>query len=441
MELRRAPQAANAAPPGLPARRAAIAVLSAVLRRRVPLDAAADEVLAKARLDPRDAGFARAIVFETMRRYGQLDAVIRSFVAKPPPEHKAGTALEILLAGACELLFLGVAPHAAVDAANRLAQDDDRTVHFKPLINAVLRRVSREGEAVLAAQDAERVNAPDWLWARWVAHFGEAEARAIARAHLVKPPLDLVLKSDAVARVPDGERIAPGIVRLTDAGAVDTLPGYDSGHWWVQDFAASLPARLFGDVAGKRAIDLCAAPGGKTLQLAAAGAQVTAVDISGERLKRVAENLARLKLKADLVQADARDYEPDAPAPFVLLDAPCTATGTIRRHPDIAWLKSAADIGVLTPLQADLLDAAAAMTAPGGTLIYAVCSLEPEEGEEQVASFLARNGNFTLDPVRADDVPDAQLVTPGGCLRTLPSYWRDKGGMDGFFAARLKRRI
>jgi 16S rRNA (cytosine967-C5)-methyltransferase len=425
----------------LPARTGAIAILSAVLRRRVPLDIAADEVLGAAHLDARDAAFARAIAGETMRRFGQLNAIVAAFVAKPPPEHKAGSTLEILLAGACELLFLKVPPHAAVDAANRLAEKDAKAVHFKPLINAVLRRIAREGEAVATMQDAERLNTPDWLWARWVENFGDASARAIAHAHLVRPPLDLALKSpDDVAADLPGERIAPGIVRLTDPGRVDALPGYAEGRWWVQDFAAHLPARVLGEVAGRVVVDLCAAPGGKTAQLAAMGARVISVDVAGDRLARVRENLARLNLTADLVAADARDWRPSEPAPFVLLDAPCTATGTIRRHPDISWIKSPADTGVMVPLQADLLDAAADMTAPGGTLVYAVCSLEPEEGLEQIESFLGRRADFARRPIAAAELPDPQFVSAGGDLRTLPNFWSEKGGMDGFYAARLRRK-
>jgi 16S rRNA (cytosine967-C5)-methyltransferase len=427
-------------PEGLAARRASLAILSEVLRRRRPFDLVATEVLAKAHLAPRDAGFARAIASETLRRFGQLEALIRHFVPKSPPPHKAGATLEILYAGAAELLLLNVAPHAAVDAANRLAADDAKAVHFKPLINAVLRRVAREGAAVLAAQDGERRNTPDWLWQRWAETYGEDGARHIAHAHLGVPPLDLTLKSESVAAAfPPDALLAPGHLRLWGAGRVDALPLYEEGAWWVQDFAASLPARLLGDVKGKRAIDLCAAPGGKTAQLAAAGAEVTSVDVSAERLSLVEENLQRLKLSAQIVAADVRDWQPESPAPFVLLDAPCTATGTIRRHPDLPWIKSAADMPALATLQSELLDAAAEMTAPGGVLVYAVCSLEPEEGIEQVEAFLARRGDFARRPVLAANVFDADFLTAAGDLRTLPSHWPAKGGMDGFFAARLIR--
>jgi len=426
--------------PGYAARKAAVAILSDVLRRKRPLDVAASDALAEANLPARDAGFARAIATTSLRRFGQLEALIRQFVPKSPPPHKAGPTLEILLAGACELLFLGVAPHAAVDAANRLAQSDAKGVHFKALINAVLRRVAKEGEAAIAAQDAAALNTPDWLWPRWIANYGEETARAIAAAHLPVPPLDLTLKS------PDGpyadlkaERLAPGRLRLNDAGRIEELAGFHDGSWWVQDFAATLPARLFGNIRGKAVIDLCAAPGGKTAQLAAAGANVTAVDISSDRVAVIGENLARLKLAADLIIADARDWRPPAPAPLVLLDAPCTSTGTIRRHPDLPWLKTAADLSICENLQRDLLDAAAEMTAPGGTLVYAVCSLEPEEGEEQIEAFLRRRNDFARAPIAPEEVFDAQFVSRVGDLKTLPSYWGEKGGMDGFYAARLTR--
>jgi 16S rRNA (cytosine967-C5)-methyltransferase len=238
---------------------------------------------------------------------------------------------------------------------------------------------------------------------------------------------------------PDAEHLAPGRLRLKDAGRIEVLPGFDAGRWWVQDFAASLPAILLGDVVGKRVIDLCAAPGGKTLQLASAGARVTAVDVAPDRLALIAENLARVNVEAELVEADAREWRPSESAPFVLLDAPCIATGTIRRHPDLPWIKSAADLTISEPLQSELLDAAAEITAPGGTLVYAVCSLEPEEGPDLVDSFLRRRTDFARAPIAPEDVVDKAFVTPSGDLRTLPSFWSDKGGMDGFYAARLRR--
>jgi 16S rRNA (cytosine967-C5)-methyltransferase len=423
---------------GVPARAAAVKILGEVLRKRRPLDAAEAEIIAASALEPRDAGFARAIAGEALRRFGQLDALIRSFVPKAPPPHKAGPALEIMLAGACELLFLDVAPHAAVDAANRLAAGDKKAVHFKSLINAVLRRVSREGKDALAKQDAARLNTPDWLWQSWSAAYGEEVARAIAAAHLVQPPTDLVLK-DGAAPPPGAKPLFGNVWRMTETGRVDLLEGFSDGAWWVQDFAASLPARLLGDVRGHRAIDLCAAPGGKTMQLANMGAMVTAVEREPARMARLRENLARAKRDAELIEADMRDVE-IAPAPFVLLDAPCSATGTIRRHPELPWIKSAADTNLTAQAARELLDVAAEMVAPGGTLVFAVCSLEPQEGPEQIEDFLARHDSFRRKPILANEVFGlAQLIDGTGDLRTLPCHLAEQGGMDGFYAARLIR--
>lgn len=424
-------------------RAAALAILSEVLRRRRPLDAATDGVLAHAGLAPRDAGFARMIANETLRRLGQLEALVRHFVPKTPPPHRAGATLEILLAGACELLLLDVAPHAAVDGANRLAAADSKAVHFKPLINAALRRIAREGKAILAAQDAERLCTPDWLWTRWCEAYGEVTTRAMARAHLATPPLDLLGTDDLAGLFADGrdvERLPGGTLRLHNAGRIEDLPGYDDGRWWVQDFAAGLPVHIMGALAGRAVLDLCAAPGGKTAQLAARGARVTAVEREPQRAARLKDNLARLKLEATVVEADLRDFVPAAPADIVLLDAPCTATGTIRRHPDLPWIKAAADVTACADGAAELLDAAAAMVGPDGMLVFAVCSLEPEEGSEQVAHFLRRNASFRRAALTGADVfgLDA-LVSREGDLRTLPCHLAELGGMDGFYAARLIR--
>ena len=422
---------------GLPARKAAQDLLAEVLHKRRPLESGLDHL---SHLPRRDAAFARAIASDTLRHLGQLDALVRTFVTKLPPAHRAGPAFEILLAGACELLFLGVAPHAAVDAANRLAQSDAKAVHFKSLINAVLRRVAREGPTILAEQDAPRLNTPDWLWSRWQSIHGEGGARVIAEAHSRRAPLDIVLKQNiAFEQIPAGERLLPDVVRLAPDTEIDTLPGFGGG-WWVQDIAASLPARLLGNVQEQPAIDLCAAPGGKTMQLASRGAQVTAVDRDAARLARVRQNLDRVGLKAQVVVADLRDFRPPAPAPFVLLDAPCSATGTIRRHPDLPWIKGAEDVNACAATAGELLDAAAAITAKGGVLVFSVCSLELEEGEEQIESFLERDARFIRE--RADAfLPELfrAAINAKGDVRTLPCHLEEKGGMDGFYAARLKR--
>jgi 16S rRNA (cytosine967-C5)-methyltransferase len=417
---------------GLPARRAALAILSNVLQKRRPLDAGLVQL---AGLATRDAGFARALVSETLRHMGALDAVLRKFMSKPLAPHKAGTASEILLLGACELLILKVAPHAAVDAANDLAAQDAKAVHFKPLINAVLRKIAKEGEAVLSGLDRERLSTPDWLWTRWAAQYGAGTARLIARAHQHAAPVDIVVK-DAVH--PESEALFGAVRRLTADGKVEDLPGFAAGAWWVQDAAATLPALLLGDVSGKRVLDLCAAPGGKTMQLAARGAQVTAVEIDPTRAGRIRENLARTKLSAEIIESDVRDVS--TTAPLVLLDAPCTATGTIRRHPDLPWIKGAADITVSAAAAYEILESAAGLVEPGGTLVFAVCSLEREEGEEQIAAFLFAHPEFSRVPVTADELfGHSEWLTPDGDLRTLPCHLSDKGGMDGFYAARLRR--
>ncbi len=419
---------------GLPARRAALAILSGVLQKRRPLDAGLDHL---AGLAPRDAGVARALVSETLRHMGALDAVLRKFIAKPLVPHKAGATSEILLLGACELLILKVAAHAAVDAANELAAKDSKAVHFKPLINAVLRKVAREGEVVLSGLDRERLSTPDWLWTRWAAQYDAGTARIIARAHQREAPIDIILKS-ADGVFPASEALFGNVRRLTDPGRIEDLPGFAQGDWWVQDCAATLPARLLGDVRGKTVIDLCAAPGGKTMQLAASGANVIAVEIDAARAERIQENLSRTKLSAQIATADARDF--NTKAPFVLIDAPCTATGTIRRHPDLPWIKGAADVTVSAGAAYEILESGAALVEPGGTLVFAVCSLEREEGEEQIAVFLSQHPEFSRQAITADDVfGNGDWITPDGDLRTLPCYLGDRGGMDGFFAARLKR--
>src|SRR5689334_1953872 len=288
---------------GLPARRAALSILSNILQKRRPLDAGLDQL---GGLATRDAAFARALASESLRHMGALDAVLRHFMAKPLQPHKAGAASEILLLGACELLVLKVAPHAAVDAANQLAARDKKAVHFKPLINAVLRKIAKEGEAVLSGLDRERLSTPDWLWTRWTAQYGAGVARQIARAHQQAAPIDIVMKSPDA---PPGDNLFGAVRRLSDPDRIEELTGFAQGHWWVQDAAATLPALLLGDVVGKKVIDLCAAPGGKTMQLAAAGAKVTAVEINAARAERIQENLARTKLSAEIVQADARDYD------------------------------------------------------------------------------------------------------------------------------------
>ncbi|HUT49275.1 MAG TPA: 16S rRNA (cytosine(967)-C(5))-methyltransferase RsmB [Alphaproteobacteria bacterium] len=450
-----APKAAQNAPPpprglqvGLPARRAAANLLDAVLQKKQPLD----DVLGRAQdggymfdLPVRDRALARAIVGTSLRRRGQIDAVLNTFLEKGLPA-KSGTLYPILLSGAAQLLFMSIPPHAAIDLAVRLAQWDPKAKRYDKLVNAVLRRVADKGEGIAAGIDAAGVNTPGWLWDRWVQTWGEERAHRIAAAHLVEAPLDLTVKSDPQgwAERLEGRVLPTGGVRVLPKGRIEELPGFSDGEWWVQDAAASLPAKMLGPVAGKRVADLCAAPGGKTAQLVLAGADVIAVDSSNTRLKLLAENLKRLGLAVETVQADAATWQADEQFDAILLDAPCSSTGTIRRHPDIPYLKSDRDIAELAGLQGRLLDNAVSLLKPGGTLVYSTCSLEPEEGEAQVAALMARNPAIRIDPLAAEEpFGDTDWPEASGVLRTfpyqLPLETPEWSGMDGFFAARLTR--
>jgi len=433
--------------PGLAARRISADILDNVLRRRRALDAELDGAEAHpglASLADRDRALVRKLVATVLRRVGTLRQVLGKFLQHGFPSD-APRVETVLLIGAAQILFLDVPDHAAVDLSVRLVQADRRAAKYPGLINAVLRRAAREGKDALAALDPVPLDTPEWLFARWQKSFGDAAARAIAIAHGHEPPLDLTVKSDAEswAQRLRGRVMPTGTVRTATGGLISLLPGYHEGAWWVQDAAAALPARLFGEIAGKHVADLCAAPGGKTAQLAQAGARVTAVDRSANRLVRVRENLTRLGLHADMVAADVTEWQA-GPFDAVLVDAPCSSTGTIRRHPDVAWSKSEADIAQLAGLQSRLLDRAVALAKPGGTIVYCVCSLEPEEGEQQIEALLAREPAVRHKPINKDEVPGtAEFLTADGSLRTLPSAWPDSdprmGGLDGFFAARLER--
>jgi 16S rRNA (cytosine967-C5)-methyltransferase len=431
--------------PGLPVRRVAADILDGVLRRRRPLDEMLDATRELNTLEERDRALTRALVATTLRRLGTLRHLLGAYLERgvPPQAPRVETAL---LIGAAQILFLEVPDHAAVDLSVRLAQIDRHAAHFAGLVNAVLRRLTREGRARLATLDLSMLDTPAWLMERWTAAYGAETAHAIAAANGHEPALDLTVKSDAAAWAEKlGGKVTPtGSVRLIAHGAITSLPGFAEGAWWVQDAAAALPARLLGDVRECRVADLCAAPGGKTAQLAAAGARVTAVDRTAGRLKRLSENLARLSLKAEPVCADAAVWDAE-PFDAVLLDAPCSATGTIRRHPDLPWLKQAADIVSLVALQNRLLDRAVALTKPGGTLVYCTCSLEPEENQRVVADLLARAPDMQRMPITAAEVfGRSELLTPEGDLRTLPCHLPDAdsrlAGLDGFYAVRLLKR-
>ena len=428
-------------------------MIETVIRERRPLarapsdgaKSAADEVL-----EPRDRAFAHLVAMTVLRRYGSLGAVLDRFIDRPLPDAGA-RARTIMLAASAQILLLGTPVHAAVDLAVEQCRRQRSALPYAKLANAVLRRVAKEGPTILATLDTARLDVPEWMYRRWVKHYGEHRAHEIASASLIEAPLDVSVKSDATgwAQRLGGHVLATGSVRLVEHARVDELPGYGEGAWWVQDAAAALPVRLLGDVAGLRVADLCAAPGGKTAALAAAGARVTAVDVSAQRLEIVARNVARLELagSVEIVSADIETWRAPELFDAVLLDAPCSATGTIRRHPDILHLKRADDIARSAVLEARLLARAAGIVKPGGLLVYCTCSLEPEEGELCVAQLLA-GGEFVREPLVAGEVGGrAEWITRDGDLRTFP--FQDPGldgigsggGMDGFYAARLRRRV
>ncbi len=388
----------------------------------------------------------RAILGQALRRRGEIDAALDEMLDRPLPP--GSTLLSAILhVAAAQILFLDIPDHAAVNLAVVQAGADKRTGRARGLVNGVLRRMVRERERLLSRRDVLRLNTPAWLYERWRAAYGDAAADAIAAEHLKTPSLDISVKAEPAlwAERLGGVVLSTGSVRLAETQRVSALPGYEEGEWWVQDAAAALPARLLGDVTGKRVADLCAAPGGKTAALAAAGADVTAVDVSKGRLQRLAENLDRLNLKAHIVCRDILKWQPDRTFDAVLLDAPCTATGTIRRHPDIPWIKQTEDVASLAALQAQLLNHAARLVTPGGVLVFSTCSLEPEEGEAQVAPFLACHPDFAVDPIVAGEISGlSEPINASGCLRTLPFHrfgsTSEAQGVDGFFAARLQRR-
>lgn len=428
-------------PPSRPdSRAAALDLLSAVLDRHRLLDEAFDADPTVARLEERDRAFTRLLAATTLRRLGQLDALVDRCLERPLPA-KAGRVRNVLRLGACQLLFLDTPPHAAISTAVE-ALKHGALAGFAGLVNAVLRRLDREGREWAAAADAPRLATPDWLWQSWCAAYGEDLAHAIAAAHLREAPADFSVAGEpaAWAEALEAEVLPTGSLRRPAGGDVTRLPGFAEGAWWVQDAAAALPVRLLGDVSGRRVADLCAAPGGKTLQLAAAGARVTAVDRSQKRLALVRANLARLNLAAELVEADAAQWHPAEPFDAVLLDAPCSATGTLRRHPDGLWLKHPSDVVSLAAVQSRLLAATAQMVRSGGMVVYCVCSLEAAEGAAQVDQLLAAGAPFARQPVRPEEVGGlAELLTPAGDLRTLPCHLAERGGMDGFYACRLVR--
>jgi 16S rRNA (cytosine967-C5)-methyltransferase len=434
--------------PGLAARRIAADVLDGVLHKHRTLDEQLEGGAAHPGLKTladRDRALMRRLVATVLRRLGTLGHVMSRLLDRGIPTD-APRAQSALLIGAAQILWMDVPDHAAVDLSVRLVQSDKRAAKYAGLVNAVLRRCGREGKSLIEEVKSQTLDIPPWLLARWTAYYGEATTRAMASALSHEPSLDITVKSDAAqwASRLHGEMLPTGSVRTLLQGAVTNLPGFIEGEWWVQDAAAALPARLFGDVAGKSILDLCAAPGGKTAQLAQAGAQVLALDRSPGRMTRLRDNMARLHLNVQTVIADALEWQDSTNYGFdgILVDAPCTATGTIRRHPDVAWLRQEGDITALASLQKRLLHRAVSLLKPGGMLVYCTCSLEGEEGEAQISALLVEERALRRVPIEPGEVGGlGELLGPEGDLRTLPCHLPHAdprlAGLDGFYVARL----
>lgn len=416
------------------ARQCAVQLLDEVLARNKTLDIALAHHPQFSSLSERDRNFTRLLVMTCLRRLGQIDAIL-SECLKEPLKGRTQDVQHCLRLGVTQLLWLETPAHAAVNESVETAAALGHAT-MKGLVNAVLKRVAKDGKAMLDAQNEARLNTPEWLYKSWENLFGRETARAISSARLNEAPLDITVKSDAEkwAKTLEAALLPNGSLRLQKAGRVDILAGFDEGAWWVQDAAATLPVQMLGDIRGKTVLDLCAAPGGKTAQLAAAGAKVIAVDQNAKRLEILESNLKRLHLEAEIMVADVLKWKPKEPVDAILLDAPCSATGTLRRHPELVWQRSAEDITRLTEIQRRLLQRTINWLKPGGRLVYCVCSMQAEEGEKQVEAFLAKNPGFKRE--HAKNIP-SELLSSKGELLTHPALWPEHGGLDGFYAALL----
>ncbi len=434
--------------PGLPARATAAKILAAVVDKKLPLDGALDHEHgnpAYKALIESDRALVRAILNTTLRHLPRIDAAIASLLETPLPEG-ARALHHVLAVGAAQILYLDVPDHSAVDLAVEQANQDPRNRRFAKLVNAILRRLGREKEQILA-EIADIPPMPSWFIERLTKAYGREAALAISESQLEPAAIDLTVKSDAAgwAERLNGVVLPTGGVRLAAfEGSIPSLAGFEDGEWWVQDAAACIPAKLFGDLTGKRVADLCAAPGGKTAQLILAGGRVTAIDQSENRLKRLRSNLERLGLEAETIAVDLTKFEPSERFDAILLDAPCSSTGTTRRHPDVLWTKGAEDITKLAALQERLLRHAVTLLNPGGLLVFSNCSLDPQEGEEVVARVLEDVNGVERVPIDAGKWPDMrQAITPAGEFRTLPTMLDMPdgfaSGLDGFYAAVLRR--
>jgi 16S rRNA (cytosine967-C5)-methyltransferase len=450
------PHAENASVEGLAARQAAVALISAVIDHRQGLDQLSEAASAPPAfrvLDARDKALALAITKSALRHRGAINAVLAPMIERPLPD-RAKNVTHILHAAIAQILLLRVPESAAVNLAVETARADPQAQRFAPLVNAILRRVGREADAAGALLQAPIANMPDWLKDALIADYDADRLAAFAKALRHEAPLDLTVKADAEewAKRLSGVVLPTGTVRIPHGTIpVTGLDGFTDGAWWVQDAASALPARLIGDLRqgalkGTRIADICAAPGGKTAQLCYAGADVTALDISASRQKRLTQNLERLHLSAKIVTGDARQFIPPQPFDVVLIDAPCSSTGTLRRHPDVAWTKQPKDVASLARIQFELIEAAANIVRVGGMIVYANCSLLKDEGERVAARFLAANPDFIIEPVTPwqDGEALAAFADSNGCLRTTPDMMPHNDaalhGMDGFFAVRLRHR-
>jgi 16S rRNA (cytosine967-C5)-methyltransferase len=424
----------------LSARRLALECLQAILEQKTPLEESFEHASANHTLEQRDKAFARHLVSTTMRYYGLILALNQHLLPKPLPK-RAAMCQYIIYLGITQLLLLDTPPHAVVHTSVELAKRLRLNQTYVNLVNAVLRRVAERGRGMWRKLEKDQGNTPTWLWQKWEATYGITKTRAITRLHRQHPPLHLTCFEQAEYWLNqlDAELLPNGSLLLYPEQAINSLPGFVEGAWQVQDMAASLPATLFKKPLRHQLVyDLCAAPGGKTVQLAKQGANVVAVDQSAPRLKRLAENLARLGVTADIIISNVLTWEPTEQADAILLDAPCTATGTIRRHPDVAWLKSKEDVTAMALTQQRLLEKAYSLLKVGGELIYSTCSLQPEEGENAIGSFLKKHKTMQRLPFDDNDIPYGEpLLTKEGDIRLLPCYFETYGGVDGFFISRL----
>lgn len=420
---------------GLVARRAALKLINAVLEECRPISEFVGQL---DNLAPSDRARAQRLAAMTFRNFSRADALLKPHLKRrPPPAVQNALRLAVV-----EIHADGAAAHGVVNSAVALMNQGRRTAHAAGLVNAILRKVADAGGS-WARLPAERL--PGWLRGRVLSAYGAKVTAAIEQAHTKGAPLDLTLKkpneaADWADRL-KGEVLPTGSIRLSGDYQVTGLPGYDQGSWWVQDAAATLPARILAAKPGERVADLCAAPGGKTMQLAASGADVTAIDISASRLARLEENLDRTGLSANLVEADILDWAPSERFDAILLDAPCSATGTIRRHPELPYIRTGKDLKALFVLQSMMIDRALELLKPGGRLLFATCSLLPEEGEEQAKAALARHSDIKIDKntVSSLEIPSEWCSEEGG-LRLRPDFLADRGGMDGFYATLFIRQ-